>query len=117
MSNFTSFQLAALFLTLVLVEGRMVTRREEKEDRVVVGQAGKLMSRVEVEGVNKRVVRQADEEDGREAGPFDLFGQVINSFGKKGNCGKVKRVIHCLQQYSFRGAPWSVGIGGRGIHQ
>ena len=120
MSNFTSFQLAALFLTLVLVEGRMVTRREEKEDGVVVGQAGRLISRVEVEeeeGVNKRVVRQAEDEDGREAGPFDLFGQVINSFGKKGNCGKVKRVIHCLQQYSFRGTPWSVGIGGRGIHQ
>merc|ERR1711935_736432 len=56
----------------------MVTRREEKEG-VVVGQAGKLISRVEVEA-NKRVVRQAGE-DGREAGPFDLFGQVLNSFG------------------------------------
>merc|ERR1712080_252118 len=29
---------------------------------------------------NKRVVRQAGEDDG-EAGPFDLFGQVISSFG------------------------------------
>ena len=89
---FPSFQLAALFLTLVLVEGRMVTRREKK-DGVVVGQAGKLMSRVEIEGVNKRVVRQADEEDGREAGPFDLFGQVINSFGKNKNCGLEKHVL------------------------
>merc|ERR1719266_559057 len=34
----------------------------------------------EEENTNKRAVRQA-EEDGREAGPFDLFGQVINSFG------------------------------------
>ena len=113
MSDFTSFQLAALFLTLVLVEGRMVTRREEN----VVGQAGKLMSRVEVEEVKKRVVRQAEEEDGREAGPFDLFGQVLNSFGKKENSGKVKCAKHCLHQYPFRGTPWSVGIGGRGIHQ
>ena len=116
-SDSTSFQLVALFLTLVLVEGRMVTRREEKEDGVVVGQAGKLMSRVEVEEVKKRVVRQAEEEDGREAGPFDLFGQVLNSFGKKENSGKVKCAKHCLHQYPFRGTPWSVGIGGRGIHQ
>merc|ERR1719305_1344337 len=33
------------------------------------------------EGVNKRVVRQTEDEDGSEAGPFDLFGQVLNSFG------------------------------------
>ena len=39
------------------------------------------------ENTKKRVVRQA-EEDGRQAGPFDLFGQVINSFGEKENCGK-----------------------------
>ena len=78
-----AFQLAAIFLTLVLVEGRMVTRREQKEGVVNVGQAGRLMSRVEVEeNANKRVVRQAGE-GGGEAGPFDLFGQVLNSFGEK----------------------------------
>ena len=80
-----AFQLAAIFLTLVLVEGRMVTRREQKEGVVNVGQAGRLISRVEVEvkeNANKRVVRQAGE-DGGEAGPFDLFGQVLNSFGEK----------------------------------
>merc|ERR1712181_157563 len=33
------------------------------------------------EGGSKRGVRQAEDEDGRESGPFDLFGQVINSFG------------------------------------
>ena len=83
MSNFTSFQLAAIFLTVVLVEGRMVTRTGEQTDGVVVGQAGKLVREVGVEeNTKKRVVRQA-EEDGREAGPFDLFGQVINSFGEK----------------------------------
>ena len=83
MSNFTSFQLAAIFLTVVLVEGRMVIRRGEQTDGVVVGQAGKLVREVGVEeNTKKRVVRQA-EEDGREAGPFDLFGQVINSFGEK----------------------------------
>merc|ERR1739842_151851 len=66
----------------VLVEGRMVTRRREQKDGLVVGQAGKLMMREveEEENTNKRAVRQA-EEDGREAGPFDLFGQVLNSFG------------------------------------
>merc|ERR1712037_687187 len=68
-------------LTVVLVEGRMVIRTGEQTDGVVVGQAGKLMREVEVEeNTKKRVVRQA-EEDGRQAGPFDLFGQVINSFG------------------------------------
>ena len=109
MSDFTSFQLAALFLTLVLVEGRMVTRREEKEDRVVVGQAGKLMIEVEVEGekeegVNKRVVRQTEDEDGSEAGPFDLFGQVLNSFGKNENCGLVREMCHTvLAPVSFQG--------------
>ena len=72
-SNFTSFQLAAIFLTVVLVEGRMVTRRGEQRDEVVVGQAGV--------DTNKRVVRQAEE-----AGPFDLFGQVLNSFGEKETC-------------------------------
>ena len=78
-----AFQLAAIFLTLVLVEGRMVTRREQKEGVVNVGQAGRLISRVEVEeNANKRVVRQA-EENGGESGPFDLFGQVLNSFGEK----------------------------------
>merc|ERR1712181_205284 len=41
---------------------------------------GKLIE-VKGEEVNKRVVRQAEDEDGAEAGPFDLFGQVINSFG------------------------------------
>ena len=95
MSKFTSFQLAAIFLTVVLVEGRMVIRREEQTDGVVVGQAGKLMREVEVED-KKRVVRQA-EEDGRQAGPFDLFGQVLNSFGEKESCGrgeKVKSVSH-----------------------
>merc|ERR1711934_584914 len=65
----------------VLVEGRMVTRTGEQTDGVVVGQAGKLVREVGVEeNTKKRVVRQA-EEDGREAGPFDLFGQVISSFG------------------------------------
>ena len=78
-----AFQLAAIFLTLVLVEGRMVTRREQKEGVVNVRQAGRLISRVEVEeNANKRVVRQAGE-GGGEAGPFDLFGQVLNSFGEK----------------------------------
>ena len=98
MSNFTPFQLAAIFLTVVLVEGRMVTRRGEQKDGLVVGQAGKLMMREveEEENTNKRAVRQA-EEDGREAGPFDLFGQVLNSFGEKESCGgegKVKSVSH-----------------------
>ena len=95
MSNFTSFQLAAIFLTVVLVESRMVTRTGEQTDGVVVGQAGKLVREVEVEDNDKkRVVRQA-EEDGREAGPFDLFGQVIDSFGENENCGgKVKSVTH-----------------------
>ena len=95
MSKFTSFQLAAIFLTVVLVEGRMVIRREEQTDGVVVGQAGKLVREVGVEeNTKKRVVRQA-EEDGRQAGPFDLFGQVIDSFGEKENCGgKVISVTH-----------------------
>merc|ERR1711971_634561 len=59
----------------------MVIRREEQTDGGVVGQAGKLVREGGgEENTKKRVVRQA-EEDGREAGPFDLFGQVINSFG------------------------------------
>merc|ERR1712013_264016 len=56
----------------VLVEGRMVTR----DDREVVRQAG------DEEELNKnRVVRQAAEAEQEEnqAGPFDLFGQVLNS--------------------------------------
>ena len=78
-----SFQLAAILLTLVLVEGRMVTRREQN-NKVVAEQAGEL-SKVEVEEVNNRVARQAGEgeQEERQAGPFDLFGQVISSFGKK----------------------------------
>merc|ERR1711890_16000 len=61
-----------------LVEGRMVTRqRREQEDGVAVGQENREV----VVETNKRVVRQAGEEDGGEAGPFDLFGQVISSFG------------------------------------
>ena len=81
-----SFQLAAILLTLVLVEGRMVTRREQN-NKVVAEQAGEL-SKEEVEEedeVNKRVARQAGEgeQEERQAGPFDLFGQVISSFGKK----------------------------------
>ena len=119
MYNFTSFQLAAIFLTLVLVEGRMVTRWEQREGVVNDGQAGKLMSRVEVEGeenANKRVVRQTGE-DGGEAGPFDLFGQVLNSFGKKETGGMGGKVKSVRNWFLFRGAPWPVGICGWGIHQ
>merc|ERR550525_1787855 len=74
-------KLAAILLTLVLVEGRMVTRREQN-NKVVAEQAGEL-SKVEVEEVNNRVARQAGEgeQEERQAGPFDLFGQVISSFG------------------------------------
>ena len=53
----------------------MVTR----EDREVVRQAG------DEEELNKnRVVRQTAEAEQEEnqAGPFDLFGQVLNSFGE-----------------------------------
>ena len=70
----------------MLVEGRMVTRREQN-NKVVAEQAGEL-SKEEVEEedeVNNRVARQAGEgeQEERQAGPFDLFGQVISSFGKK----------------------------------
>ena len=70
----------------MLVEGRMVTRREQN-NKVVAEQAGEL-SKEEVhekEEVNNRVARQAGEgeKEERQAGPFDLFGQVISSFGKK----------------------------------
>merc|ERR1739838_589420 len=67
-------KLAVFFLALVLVEGRMVTR----DDREVVRQAG------DEEELNKnRGVRQTAEAEQEEnqAGPFDLFGQVLNSFG------------------------------------
>ena len=58
----------------------MVTR----DDREVVRKAG------DEEELNKnRVVRQAAEAEQEEnqAGPFDLFGQVLNSFGE----GKISK--------------------------
>ena len=66
----------------MLVDGRMVTRREQN-NKVVAEQAGGLSK--EEDEVNKRVARQAGEgeKEERQAGPFDLFGQVISSFGKK----------------------------------
>ena len=54
----------------------MVTR----DDREVVRQAG------DEEELNKnRVLRQTAEAEQEEnqAGPFDLFGQVLNSFGEE----------------------------------
>ena len=54
----------------------MVTR----DDREVVRQAGD-----EAELNKSRVVRQTAEAEQEEnqAGPFDLFGQVLNSFGEE----------------------------------
>ena len=62
----------------------MVTRREQN-NKVVAEQAGELSKEEVVEEVNKRGARQAGEgeQEERQAGPFDLFGQVISSFGKK----------------------------------